>query len=308
VTYSPSATLLATIERCRRRLWALCYRMTGSRAEADDLSQEAIARAIEREGGLADRSRLEGWLFRIATTVCLDHLRRGRRVRRVTELVDPLDLPDLPAGGPAAPDPEAATILRDDVRFAIVVALQSLSPRQRAVVLLHDVCDRPLPEVAEALDTNVNALKAALHRARAALARSRLRTDADRVADPVVVERLARAIESRSVEALTALLAEDVWGVVDGGGVVRVASKPSFGRRAVARRWANAGRRVLAGIQIAARVRRLNGEPAVVITLPALGHAPFATVHVETRGGLVAAIRVVRDPRKLAGLAELVFH
>jgi RNA polymerase sigma-70 factor (ECF subfamily) len=308
VTDSPSATLLATIERCRRRVWALCYRMTGSRAEADDLSQEAIARAIERESALADRRSLEGWLFRIATTVCLDHLRHGRRVRQVTELVDPLDLPDLPAGGPAVPDPEAAAILRDDVRFAVVVALQRLSPRQRAVVLLHDVCDRPLAEVAEALDTSPNALKAVLHRARATLARSRLRTDVDRVADPAVVERLARAIESRSVEALTALLAEDVWGVVDGGGIVRAATKPSFGRRAVSRRWANANRRLLAGIEIAARVRVLNGEPAVVITLPGLGHAPFATVHVETRGGLVAAIRVVRDPRKLEGLAEVVLH
>lgn len=297
-TDPPSAALLATVERCRRRLWALCYRMTGSRAEADDLSQEAIARAIEREAGIADRSALEGWLFRIATTACLDHLRRTARVRRTTELVDPLDLPDLPAGGSAVPDPEAAAILRDDVRFAIVVALQRLSPRQRAVVLLHDVCDRSLEEVAEALDSNPNASKAVLHRARAALARARLHTDVDRTADPAVVERLARAIEARSVEAVTALLAEDVWGVVDGGGVVRVATKPSFGRRAVSRRWANASRRL--EVAVACRVRSLNGEPAVVITLADTGGAPFATVHVETRRGLIAALRVVRDPGKLA--------
>lgn len=299
---SPSAALLATIERCRKRVWGLCYRMTGSRAEADDLSQEAIARAIERESQLTDRSGLEGWLFRIATTVCLDFLRRARRVREVTELVDPLDLPELPPGGPAVPEPEAAAILRDDVRFAVVVAIQRLSPRQRAVLLLHDVCDRSLDEVAGALGGNANAAKALLHRARAALARARLRTDGDPVADPTVVERLARAIEARSDEALTALLAEDVWGVVDGGGVVRVATKPSFGRRAVSRRWANANRRLFVGVTVACEVRRLNGEPAVVITIPGIG--PFATVHVETRAGLVAALRVVRDPRKLAGLRE----
>src|SRR5437867_7041236 len=179
--------------------------MTGSRAEADDLSQEAVARAIEREPDLADRSHLEGWLFRIATTVCLDHLRRERRVREVTELVDPLDLPDLPPGGAPVPDPEAAAILREDVRFAVVVAIQRLSPRQRAVLLLHDVCDRPLAEVAGALGTNANAAKALLHRARDALARARLRTDVDAVADGAVVEHLARAIETRSVEDLTAL-------------------------------------------------------------------------------------------------------
>jgi RNA polymerase sigma-70 factor (ECF subfamily) len=296
---TPSSALLAAVERSRTRLWALCYRMTGSRAEADDLCQESIARAIEREPGLADRRSLEGWLLRIATTVALDHLRRARRARAATDLVDLLDVPDLRAGTPPL-DPEAAALLRDDVRFAIVVALQRLSPRQRAVLLLHDVCDRSLDEVAETLGTNANAAKALLRRARAALARARHRTDVDMVADPAVVERLARAIETRSVDGLAALLAEDAWGVVDGGGVVRVATKPSFGRRAVSRRWANALRHLLGGVQVACRVQRLNGEPAVVVSVPGMG--PFASVHVETRAGLVAALRVVRDPAKLAGL------
>lgn len=300
----PSTSLLAAIERCRKRVWALCYRMTGSRTEADDLAQETMARAIEREPDLADRRSLEGWLFRIATTTCLDHLRRRVRMREVTALVDPLDLPDLEPGGTPVPEPEAAAILREDVRFAVVVALQLLSPRQRAVLLLHDVCDRPLDEVAEALGTNPNAAKALLHRARAALARARVRTDVDPVADRTVVERLAHAIETRSVEALTALLAEEAWGVVDGGGVVPAATKPSIGRRAVSRRWANALRRQLRDVTIACHVRPLNGEPAVVVTVPGLG--PFATVHVETRAGLVAALRVIRDPAKLAGVQETV--
>ena len=74
----PSRALLAAIERQRRHLWGLCYRMTGRRSDADDLSQEAMARAIEREPGLAHREGLEGWLFRIATT------RRTTRARRST--------------------------------------------------------------------------------------------------------------------------------------------------------------------------------------------------------------------------------
>jgi RNA polymerase sigma-70 factor (ECF subfamily) len=171
------------------------------------------------------------------------------------------------------------------------------------VLLLHDVCDRPLDEVAGTLGTNGNAAKAVLHRARATLARARLHTDVDPVADRELVERVARAIESRSVEGLTALLAEDVWGVVDGGGIVRVATKPSFGRRAVSRRWANALRGLLAGVTIACRVRVLNGEAAVVVTVPGVG--PFATVHVETRRGEVVALRVIRDPRKLVGVQEV---
>ena len=297
----PSAPLLAAIERHRRRVWALCYRMTGSRVDADDLAQEAIARAIEREAQWADRDAIDGWLFRIATTVCLDHLRRHRRLRRVTDLVDPLDLPELPG----AVGPEAAVIRRDDLRFAVVVALQTLSPRQRAVLVLHDVCGRPLADVAVTLGSNPNATKALLHRARAALARARVHGDVDPTADGELVERLARAIETRSVDALTALLADDVWGVVDGGGVVRVATKPTFGRRAVARRWANAARR-LGAVAIACTVNHLNGEPAVLVTLPAAGDVPFASVHVETRRGAIVALRVVRDPRKLAPFAATV--
>ena len=293
-------TVLAAVERCRKRLWAHCYRMTGRRTDADDLSQEAIARAVERADDLVDVGAVEGWLFRIATTVCLDHLRRERRARAVTELVDPVAFEDLAA---PPPDPEASALLRDDVRLAVVTALQHLAPKQRAVLLLHDVCGLPLAEVASTIGTNGNAAKATLHRARAALGRARGRTDVDVPVDPEVVERLARALESRSVEALVALLADDVWGVVDGGGVVQVAKRPTFGARALLRRFANLVRRV--PVPVACRVVRLNGEPAVLATIPSAGHAVFASVHVETRGGRIVAMRVVRDPAKLVPLQEV---
>jgi RNA polymerase sigma-70 factor (ECF subfamily) len=221
----------------------------------------------------------------------------------VTDLVDPLDLPEISATGPAVSDPEAAAIRRDDVRFAVVVALQTLSPRQRAVVVLHDVCDRPLDDVASALGSNPNAMKALLHRGRAALAKARGRSDGDVVADAAVVERFARAIEAYAVDELAALCTEDVWGVVDGGATIRVATKPIMGRRAVARRWANAARR-LGSVPVACTVHRLNGEPAVLVAVPSLGDTPFASVHLETRGGLVQAIRVVRDPQKLLPLVR----
>jgi RNA polymerase sigma-70 factor (ECF subfamily) len=296
-----TVTVLAAVERCRKRLWGHCYRMTGGRAEADDLSQEAIARAIERADDLQDGAAVEGWLFRIATTVCLDHLRRERRARALTELVDPVAVDDL-ATLPA--DPEATALLRDDVRLAVVVALQRLAPKQRAVLLLHDVCGLPLAEVASTIGTNDNAAKAALRRARAALDRARGRTDVDVPVDSEVVERLARALESRSVDALAALLADDVWGVVDGGGVVQVARRPTFGARALLRRFANLVRRVT--VPVACRVVHLNAEPAVVATLPSAGHAVFASVHVETSGGRIVAMRVIRDPAKLMPLQEVM--
>ena len=299
MAYAPPTPVLAAIERSRKRLWAHCYRMTGRRVEAGDLSQEAIARAIERAGDLDDPARAEAWLFRIATTVCLDHLRHVRRTRAITELVDPVALEATPTGSPG---PEAAVILRDDVRFAVVVALQRLAPKQRAVLLLHDVCGVPLAQVAATIGTNPNAAKATLHRARAALARARGGVAADTMVDPVVVEQLARALGTRSVDALARLLAEDVWGVVDGGGVVRVATRPTFGARVLLRRFANLNRRV--SVPVACRIVHLNGEPAVLVTLPTLGGTPFSTVHVETKAGRIVAMRVVRDPAKLAPLVE----
>ncbi len=301
MSQSRTTTVLAAVERCRKRLWAHCYRMTGQRTEADDLCQEAIARAIERAEDLHDVAAVDGWLFRIATTVCLDHLRRDQRTRALTELVDPVAFDEVPA--PPA-DPEATTILRDDVRLAVVAALQHLPPKQRAVLLLHDVCGLPLAEVASTVGTNGNAAKATLHRARAAVDRARGRTDVDVPVDSEVVARLARALELRDVDALAALLAEDVWGVVDGGGVVRVATKPTFGARALLRRFANLNRRV--SLPVACRIVRLNAEPAVLVTLPSAGHAVFASVHVETRAGRIVAMRVVRDPAKLAPLQEVM--
>src|SRR5262249_20045386 len=159
---TPTTIVLAAIERCRKRLWGHCYRMTGRRSEADDLSQEAIARAIERANDLDDRGAAEAWLFRIATTVCLDHLRREQRARTLTELVDPVSFDEVPASLRA--DPEANVLLRDDVRLAVVAALQRLAPKQRAVLLLHDVCGLPLAEVARTIHTNENAAKSTLHR------------------------------------------------------------------------------------------------------------------------------------------------
>jgi RNA polymerase sigma-70 factor (ECF subfamily) len=298
---TPATIVLASVERCRKRLWTHCYRMTGRRADADDLSQEAIARAIERADDLQDAGAAEAWLFRIATTVCLDHFRREQRNRGSTELVDPVAFDEVPA---PMKGPEATVLLRDDVRLAVIAALQHLKPKQRAVLLLHDVCGLSLNDVAEAIGGNANAAKAALRRARGALARARGRSDVDVPVDPDVVERLARALEARSITALAMLLAEDVWGVVDGGGVVRVATRPTFGARPLLRRFSNLTRRV--PVPVACRVVSLNGEPAVLATLPSAGGVVFASVHVETHGGRIVAMRVVRDPVKLVPLQEVM--
>jgi RNA polymerase sigma factor (sigma-70 family) len=272
--------------------------MTGNRSEADDLCQEAIARAIER----AEQSTAEdptGWILRLGTRLCLDHLRHRSVERRVAELVDPLDVPEISAGDPGT-DPEQTTILHEDVRFAILVALQHLTPGQRSAVVLHDICDVPLDEVAATLELNANAAKALLHRARVALAAARRRVDVDIPADPEVVQRFANAIAAGSIEQLSALLDEDAWGIVDGGGVIQAAKKPNFGRRAIAKQWENGKRRL--GQAVTTEIRRLNGENAIVIRLASAPDVVVAIVHLETRSGLAVALRVNRDPKRVAYL------
>ena len=96
------------------------------------------------------------------------------------------------------------------------------------------------------------------------------------------------------------MLADDVWGLVDGGGIVVTASRPTYGHRAVSRQWANAKTKL--NLPVVTQVRLINGEPAIVVRLAANPTFVVAMVHLETRGRLVAAQRVIRDPRRLVRL------
>ena len=127
-------------------MWALCYRMTGERADAEDLAQEAAARAIERADQLTGDDAT-GWLLALTTRLCLDHLRQRKRTRRRTELVDVID--------------DAESVER--------------GPEQ--ALLLRDVEGLTAPEAAYALGITVVALKSRLHRARETL-REQVRRDA----------------------------------------------------------------------------------------------------------------------------------
>lgn len=287
------ARIEAAVAANRRRLWAICYRMTGSRTDADDLLQDAVARALER-GHSARDDDPTGWLVRLTTRVCLDHLRRSKLERRVNQLVDPID-ETWAFGEWRADGPVDTAILREDLRFAIVVALQHLSPRQRAALVLYEVCERSLDEVGEVVGTNANAAKALVFRARAALARARVSQAVDVPVDRTVVERFAGAIQRGDLDALVALLAADVWGVTDGGDVVVTATKPTFGRRVVGRQWANARRKI--GLPVRGEVVLVNGEPSIVVRLAEVPSAVVALVHLETRAGEVASLRVSRDPK-----------
>ncbi|WP_308163031.1 sigma-70 family RNA polymerase sigma factor [Nocardia alni] len=217
-------------EQYRRELLAHCYRMLGSLDDAEDLVQETYLRAWRSYDGFEERSSMRTWLYRIATNACLTALRRrGRRV-----LPSGLDAAsenpyavstdtdgDVEWLGPLpdslitseSDDPAAVAATRDSLRLALIAALQHLSGRQRAVLLLRDVLNFSAPEVADLLDTSTAAVKSTLQRARAHL--DELATTARGPARPTTTEAHAllaeyiAAFENSDAAALERILHRD---------------------------------------------------------------------------------------------------
>ena len=212
--------------RFRGELLAHCYRMLGSAEEAEDLVQETYLRAWRSYDGFEGRSSVRTWLYRIATNACLTAIeRRGRR-----PLPSGLGGPaEEPVAGPEvawlqpfadgllageSEDPAAVAASRAGIRLALVAALQYLSARQRAVLILRDVLEWPATEVADLLGTTTTAVNSGLRRARAQLARA-LPAE-DELAEPAepdrraLLDRFAAAVENADASALAELLTEDV--------------------------------------------------------------------------------------------------
>jgi RNA polymerase sigma-70 factor, ECF subfamily len=214
----------------RGELLALCYRMLGSAEEAEDLVQETYLRAWRSYAGFEGRSSMRTWLYRIATNACLTALERQGRRPLPSGLGAPADDPTVElAAGPEVPwlqpipdvllagekaDPASIAASRAGVRLAFVAALQYLSARQRAMLILRDVLEWPAADVAGLLKTTTTAVNSGVRRARAQLAHA-LPTE-DQVSEPgdpdqrAVLERFAAAFENGDASAVADLLREDV--------------------------------------------------------------------------------------------------
>jgi RNA polymerase sigma-70 factor, ECF subfamily len=208
------------LEPYRRELIAYCYRMLGSFHEAEDLAQETMLRAWKsRDRYDESRASVRTWLYRIATNVCLTALERATRRPLPSGLVEESHDPGAPLT-PALdvpwlqpfPDGRVEVDARADLRLALVAAMQTLSARQRAVLVLRQVLDFSAAEVATQLDTTVPAVNSALQRARAALSGVGDLGEIPEPADPQtrkVVEQYAHAFEAADVPGLVRLLTDD---------------------------------------------------------------------------------------------------
>jgi RNA polymerase sigma-70 factor (ECF subfamily) len=215
----------------RGELLAHCYRMLGSAGEAEDLVQETYLRAWRSFDGFEGRASVRTWLYRIATNACLTAIERRARRPLPSGLGGPAEDPEAPvvAAGPEVAwlqpfpgallarereDPAAVAVSRAGIRLAFVAALQYLSARQRAVLILRDVLEWPAAEVANLLGTTTTAVNSGLRRARAQLAQ--VLPAEDELAEPAepdrraLLDRFAAAIENADASALAELLREDV--------------------------------------------------------------------------------------------------
>jgi RNA polymerase sigma-70 factor (ECF subfamily) len=221
-----SAPAFGELEQYRSELTGYCYRMLGSPFDAEDAVQDALVRAWRSLDGFEGRAALRSWLYRIATNVCLDMLRAGKRRARPMDLgpsQEPVlenlnTLPEVTWIEPI-PDPADVTLERETIRLAFVAALQHLPARQRAVLILCEVLNWRATEVAELLETSVASVNSALQRARATLVTAETeRADAGEVdpgevdpgeVDAALLDRYVAAFEAYDLDALTSLIRED---------------------------------------------------------------------------------------------------
>jgi RNA polymerase sigma-70 factor, ECF subfamily len=318
----------ALYEEHRRFLWGLCYRMTGSAADAEDVVHDTFVRAIEQPPERTNEP-LRPWLAKVALNLARDLLRRRRRRDYIGPwLPSPIetDASRRSAEGPAAadasrrsaegaeadpPSHEPATLegrydLLESVSFAFLVALERLTPSARAVLLLRDVFDYSVKETAVALDLSEANVKTTHHRARRTMAgydaaRQLPSAASDQSAQKALMQFL-QALQRHDVGAIEALLAEDVRTTTDGGGEFRSALRPIVGREKVMRFYLAVA---VNAANATVRAAALNGAPSVVVDVhsPAPGIAPRFTLTVElNQNGQIAHLYVVSATRKLAGI------
>jgi RNA polymerase sigma-70 factor (ECF subfamily) len=299
----------------RHYLWGICYRMTGSAADADDLVQDTFVRAMERPPArLGDPWR--PWLVKVAINLARDALRRRRRrTYRGPWLPAPIDtgaesaVPafELPAGSDNPT--EGRYELMESVSYAFLVALEALTPQQRAVLLLRDVFDYSVTETAETLDLSEANVKTSLHRARKAMSvydgnRCRpSRALADRTA--AVLKEFLAALTAGDAAACRALLAENVVCLSDGGEEFVAAKVPIVGRDRVLK-FQLGLMRVGGSSLLGVEAREVNGMPALVARFrPELPRqAPRAVLRCDLdASGKIVAMYSILATAKLTAVA-----
>lgn len=275
----------------RSLLFTVAYEMLGSAADAEDVVQETW---LKWQG--VDQAEVRdprAFLVRVVTRTALDQLRKVARRRE--EYVGPW----LPEPLLTSPDVAEDVELADSLSTAMLLVLETLTPTQRAVFLLHDVFDVGYEELAEAVGKSEAAVRQIAHRARAQVAERRPRGVTSRADTRLALEAFQHALDTGDLQSLVDRLAPDVVMLGDGGGIKQALPRPILGADKVSR-LLGAGLPTVVGA-MAAELVQVNGWPALLMRLDGEIDSVM-TMRVEE--GLITGIYTVRNPEKLSRILE----
>lgn len=278
---------LADFQRERKRLVRLVYRMLGSFSEAEDVVQDAWLKWEQVEGSIDSSA---AYLTRIVTRLCLDRLKSARSSRE--SYIGPW-LPD-PLVGSIDPDETIA----DDITVTLMLAMERLSPLERAAFLLHDVFDVPLCDVAVTLSREPAAVRQLASRARKHAQAARPRFSVEAAEASRITQAFFVAARDGDTASLASLLAQDVEICSDGGGKVLAFRNVIRGVDRALRLFAGLQRKSAPAAELL-RTAEIDGLPGYI----SVDRGIVQTTALDIRGGKIAAIYIVRNPDKLRHLA-----
>jgi RNA polymerase sigma-70 factor (ECF subfamily) len=273
----------------RARLFGIAYRMLGSRADAEDVLQDAWLRWREEDAG-ALRSA-QAWLTTVVTRLSIDRLRSAKAQREVYVgpwLPEPLADVDLVT-------PESKAELASDLSVAFLNLLERLGQEERAAFVLHDAFDCEYDDIAEVLGKSESACRQLVHRARERVTTDRRRFKVDEQTRARMLERFMHAADRGDIGELKALFADDAQMISDGGGKAIAVRRILHGAERIARLWSAILKRRSIGIE--RRQVRINGELGLATSFDGRLHSVST---VDTDGELIYTYYSIANPDKLA--------
>jgi RNA polymerase sigma-70 factor (ECF subfamily) len=278
----------ASFDPLRPRLTRIAYRMLGSVADAEDVVQDAFLRWMG-----ADRTAIrepEAFLRRVVTRLCLDQL-KSARARRETYV------------GPWLPEPVVEEEAEaDDVTLPLMLALERLTPLERAAFLLHDVFGLPFDEIAETIGRDAAAVRQLASRARTHVRTARPRFDMPKEKGLEIAAAFFHASRSGDMTSLRGLLADDVSVYSDGGGKVHAGLKPILGIEDVMKLHGSLARFFAREMSRVERWGMINGLPGFVTREPG---GVLQTTALAIEHGKIVGIYIMRNPDKLRHLGAV---
>jgi RNA polymerase sigma-70 factor (TIGR02957 family) len=287
------------LEELRRVAFAIGYRMLGSVSEAEDVVQEALLRVHQALDAGEQIQSPRAFVATVTTRLAINEL-SSARAQREEYVGEWLPEPIITDG---QDDPARHAEMADSLSLAMLVLLETLSPEQRAVLLLHDVFDYDHAQIAQIIGKSQDNVRQLATRARRHIAQRRPRFQTTREQRDELARRFFAAAEQGDLSGLEALLAHDVEATADGGGKVPTLARTLRGRNRVARTLINWGRLAARAPSVSFRPVEVNGGPGALY-LDAQQRV-IAVVALDITGGQITRINTIVNPDKLAHLGPV---